>query len=72
MSYSSAVILHRAKVDAIASKREASAWAKKTYKQWSNLVEEAERWKHGIKLDKQEETKAFIKFVVKEIKATEN
>lgn len=61
-------ILHRAKVDTVASKREASSWVKETYKHWASLIEEAEHWKHGIKLDKQEEAKAFIKFVVSEVK----
>jgi hypothetical protein len=66
-------ILHRAKIDSIASKKEASIWVKKAYrKQWSDLIEEAENWKHGIKLDKQEETKAFIKFVIEEINPTDN
>lgn len=60
-------ILHRAKIDTVASKREASRWVKKTYKQWASLIKEAENWKHGIKLDKQEEAKAFIKFVVREV-----
>lgn len=66
-------ILHRAKIDTIASKREASLWVKNTYgKQWSGLIEKAENWEHGIKLDKQEETKAFIRFVIKEVKAIES
>ncbi len=62
-------ILHRAKVDLVASKREASAWAKRKFKQWGGLIEEAENWKHGTKLDKQEEIRAFIQFVVDETKA---
>lgn len=61
-------IIHGAKVDAVASKREASAWVKRSYKQWSDLIEAAENWKHGIKLYKQEEVKSFIEFVVKELK----
>ena len=65
-------ILHRAKVDTVASKREASSWVKETYKQWASLIEEAGNWKHGIKLDKQEEAKAFIKFVVSEVKNITN
>lgn len=64
-------ILHRAKKDGVSSKKEASNWVKKTFgKKWRGLIKEAENWKHGIKLDKVEETKAFIKFVIKEIKVT--
>lgn len=61
-------ILHRAKIDNVASKKVASAWVKNNFKQWDSLINEAENWKHGIKLDKQEEAKAFIKFVVNEMK----
>ena len=60
-------ILHRAELDTVASKRQASAWAKKTYQQCSSLIEAAENWKHGIELNRQEETRAFIRFVVKQI-----
>lgn len=60
-------ILHLASIETVASKKEASSWVKKTYKQWANLIEEAERWKHGIKLNREEETKSFIKFAIDEI-----
>ncbi len=59
-------VLHRAKVDAVASKRVASTWVSENFSQWSGLVQEAENWKHGIKLDREDEAKAFIRFVVNE------
>lgn len=64
-------ILHRAKIDAVASKKKAATWVKKTYPQWSSLIEEAENWQHGIKLDKQEQVKALISFVIQEVAGSE-
>jgi len=60
-------ILHRAKKDDVVSKRKASTWVKKIYPEWDNLVEKAESWKHGMKMDAEEETKEFIKFTVEKI-----
>ncbi len=60
-------MLHIAKFDNLVSKKEASSWVKMNYKQWASLIEKAERWKQGIKLNKREKTKSFIKFVINEI-----
>lgn len=60
-------ILHRAKIDTVASKKKAAVWVKKTYPHWLSLIEEAENWQHGIKLDQQEQVKALIKFVLQEV-----
>ena len=61
-------ILHIANNENIASKKIASAWAKKTYgKQWGDLIEKAENWKHGQEMNSQEEIKKFIRFVISTI-----
>lgn len=51
-----------------ASKKVAAEWTRKTYKPWSNLIESAESWHHGIKLNKHKEIKEFIKFVADTVK----
>lgn len=60
-------ILHRASSDEVASKRKASSWVKKTYPQWNDLVEKAENWKHGEKMEDEERIKDFIKFAVSKV-----
>lgn len=61
-------ILYRAKNRDVVSKRVASAWTKKTYgKPWSNLIGEAERWKHGSELNLEKEIIDFVKFTVNEV-----
>lgn len=61
-------ILYRAKNDHITSKRIASDWVKKTYgKSWSSLIEKAENWQHGQKLDVRESTLKFMEFVLREV-----
>lgn len=66
-------VLYMAKNDKAASKRVASEWVKKTYgSKWYDLVDAAENWKHGIKLDVQNETKLFIKFVTEEVDTVQN
>ncbi len=61
-------ILHRQFNDEVASKRKASAWVKTAYPEWSNLIQKAEKWKHGEKLENEKEVKEFIKFVVNKVK----
>jgi hypothetical protein len=58
-------ILHRAKNDGIASKRVASNWVKETYKEWTDLVVQAERWQHGKRMSSDNEVKDFIRFTIK-------
>lgn len=61
-------ILYRARNDGVASKRAASDWVKKTYgRSWRGLVEKAENWQHGQRLDEEEETLEFIGFVLQEV-----
>jgi len=62
-------ILHMANNKNIASKKTASKWAKKTYgKQWGSLIEQAENWEHGQKINSQEEIKRFIRFTINTLK----
>lgn len=61
-------ILYTANNKDVVSKKVAATWTKNTYgKQWRSLIEKAENWKHGKKLNLEGEIKKFIKFVVKEI-----
>jgi hypothetical protein len=50
------------------SKKEAVEWVKKDFPEWKDLTEAAENWKHGDKMDYDNETKEFIEFVVGKIK----
>lgn len=46
------------------SKKVAGQWAKATYPQWKNLIEEAERWAHGDQMKRQADAVAFLRFAV--------
>jgi len=46
------------------SKKVAARWAKATYPQWNNLIEEAERWAYGGEMKRQADAVAFLRFVV--------
>lgn len=61
-------ILHRAGHDGVVSKRVASSWTKRAYGEpWSSLIERAERWQHGRKLDAAFEIMEFIRFAADEM-----
>lgn len=60
-------ILYLARNDSNVSKKVASFWVKNNYHQWRDLIESVENWQHGINLNKQNETKEFIKFVTKDV-----
>jgi len=47
-----------------AAERAAAEWAKSEYPRWKDLVETAESWRYGIKMECQNETIGFIKFAV--------
>jgi hypothetical protein len=49
------------------SKRVAGQWAKATYPQWENLIEEAERWAYGDKMKRQADAVAFLQFAVERV-----
>lgn len=57
-------VLYTDKVGEVASKKVAADWAKESYEQWTELIDAAQKWKHGMKLDVQEETLNFIRFVL--------
>src|SRR5579862_2857030 len=46
------------------SKKVAGQWAKATYPQWENLIEEAERWVYGEQMKRQADAVAFLRFAV--------
>jgi predicted nucleotidyltransferase len=52
----------------IASKKVAAAWVKKEYPQWKDLIETADRWHYGVKMERQIETVEFVKFVIAKVK----
>ena len=61
-------ILYTEFQDQIVSKKVASAWVKKTYGHpWDKLIEKAENWKHGMEMNSERKTKAFIQFVIDKV-----
>jgi len=63
-------ILHTVIHGEPASKKVAGQWAKATYPQWKNLIEEAERWSYGDEMKRQAEAVAFIRFAVDRVNET--
>jgi hypothetical protein len=53
------------------SKKAAGQWAKATYPQWKNLIEEAERWAYGGEMKRQAEAVAFLRFAVEQVNEQE-
>lgn len=68
--YQSYVVLNLCRIlftvirGAAGSKKVSAAWAKEAAPQWRGLIETAEGWKYGDKMDREEETIGFIKFVI--------
>jgi hypothetical protein len=52
------------------SKKVAGEWAKATYPQWKNLIEEAERWRYGDEMNRKAEAVAFLRFAVEQVNET--
>ncbi len=52
----------------VASKKVSATWVKSIFPQWKHLIETAERWVYGTEIDQFKETKAFITFVVAQMK----
>jgi hypothetical protein len=72
--YQSYVVLNLCRIlytvmrsDAV-SKKVAALWAEKEYPQWKNLIETADNWHYGVKMERQKETVEFIKFAIVKIK----
>jgi predicted nucleotidyltransferase len=49
------------------SKRVAGQWVKATYPQWKSLIEEAEKWGYGDKMERQADAEAFLEFAVERV-----
>jgi len=60
-------ILHTVIKSSMTTKSGAATWVKKKYSEWESLIEEAERWGYGKRINKQKDVINFIKFVLKEI-----
>ena len=60
-------ILYTVVKSSITTKSTAATWVKKKYSEWESLIEEAEKWGYGKRLNKQKDVIKFIKFVLKEI-----
>ena len=63
-------ILHTVVHGEPGSKKVAGRWAKATYPQWKDLVEEAERWAYGGEMKRQGDVVAFLRFAVERVNET--
>jgi aminoglycoside adenylyltransferase-like protein/nucleotidyltransferase-like protein len=54
------------------SKKVAGQWAKATYPEWRNLIEEAERWAYGDEMKRQADAVAFLRFAVDRVNETKS
>lgn len=61
-------ILHTISGNEPGSKRLAADWVKGRFPEWKDLVEEAEKWGYGDKMNKQPEAIAFVIFAVERVK----
>lgn len=62
-------ILYTAVCGSMASKKVSASWVKSEFgPRWNNLIQTAEDWRYGEKMNSQEETIVFIKFVVNKVK----
>ena len=52
------------------SKNVAGRWAKATYPQWKDLIEQAERWAYGVEMKRQADVVAFLGFAVERVNET--
>lgn len=57
-------ILYSVMCNDAVSKKVATSWAKNEYPQWKDLIEAADSWHYGIKIERQKEVVEFIKFVM--------
>jgi len=63
-------ILHTVTQGEPGSKKVAGEWAKATYPQWKSLIEEAERWAYGEKMNRKADVAAFLRFAVDRVNET--
>jgi hypothetical protein len=52
------------------SKTVAAQWAKATYPLWKSLIEEAERWRYGDAMKREDDAVAFLRFAVERVNET--
>jgi len=52
------------------SKRVAAQWVRTAYPQWKSLIEEAEQWAYGDKMERQADAEAFLEFAVERVNET--
>jgi hypothetical protein len=60
-------ILHTAIGGETGSKKIAGRWTKAAYPEWKDLIEEAERWKYGDVMTRQDDVVAFIRFAIEKV-----
>jgi len=60
-------ILHTVIVGEPRSKTVSCQWTKAGYPEWKDLVEEAERWRYGDEMKRQDDAAAFVKFAVERV-----
>jgi len=63
-------ILHTVIQGEPGSKKVAGDWAKATYPQWQDLIEEAESWTYGDEMKRQADAVAFLRFAVERVNET--
>lgn len=61
-------IIYTVKCRDATSKKIAAHWAMKEYPQWKDLIETADGWHYGVKMERQKEAIEFIKFIIVETK----
>ncbi len=57
-------ILHTVMCNDAVSKRVAASWVEREYPQWRDLIEAAENWHYGVKMDREGEVIEFIRFAI--------
>lgn len=60
-------ILYNVNMDDVGSKKVAATYVKTTYPEWKDLIETAESWSYGIEMNRQNDTIAFIKFIIEKV-----
>ncbi len=52
------------------SKKVSATWVKSTFPTWVNLIQTAEAWEYGVKMEMESQTVDFIKFAVEKMSET--
>jgi len=51
------------------SKNVSAVWVKNEFPQWNSLIETAEKWNYGAKMNLHDQAKQFIKFTIEQVNA---